>query len=260
MLEGKRALVTGSTAGIGLETALVLAKNGCSVALNGFGDTEEIEKIQKSLEQKHGVSVFYHGANMKYPNEINDLIFQTKEVFGGIDILVNNAGIQHVAPIEDFSTDMWNSILAINLSSVFHTSKAVVPMMKEMGWGRIINVSSVHGLVASVNKSAYVAAKHGVVGLTKTIALECAGTGVTCNSISPGFVLTTLIQDQIKARAIELGDSYEDAASNLLAEKQPSGQFVKPSAIAETVAFLCSPAADQITGIAIPIDGGWTAR
>jgi len=260
ILKNKRAIITGSTSGIGLGIAKVLAENGCNITLNGFGKAEEIKQIKEDISKNFGVQVLYHPADMRKPNEIRQMIQETKQKFGGIDILVNNAGIQFVAPVHEFPEEKWNAIIDINLNAVFHATAAVLPLMQSQKWGRIINISSVHGLVASVNKSAYVAAKHAVVGFTKTVALENAGLGITCNSINPGWVLTPLVQLQIEARAKEKNMSIEAATHDLLFEKQPSLQFAKTTDIGDLVRFLCTSSADQITGISIPIDGGWVAR
>jgi len=259
-LIGKRCIITGSTSGIGLGIARSLAKEGCSLMLNGFGDAKEIDQLQKSLRKEFNVNIEYHPADMTKPMEIKDMIAKSESIFGGVDILINNAGIQHVSPIEDFPLEKWDSIIAINLSSSFHTIKGCLPGMKTRKWGRIINIASVHGLVASVNKSAYVAAKHGIVGLTKAVALETAGSGVTCNSINPGWVRTPLVEKQIEAKAKQNNISIGAAAEELLREKQPSKQFVSVEQLAGTVIFLCSENANQITGISVPVDGGWTAQ
>ena len=256
MLKGKTALVTGSTSGIGLGMALTLAKNGANVMLNGFGDVE----AAKAEVAAHGTKVSYHGADMSKPAEIEAMVKACEAEFGTLDILVNNAGIQHVANIEDFPADRWDAIIAINLSSAFHTTRHALPGMKQRNWGRVLNIASVHGLVASAQKSAYVAAKHGIVGFTKTAALECATTGITHNAICPGWVLTPLVQKQIDARAAQGGISNEAAKRELLAEKQPSLQFTTPEQLAELALFLCSPAADNIRGVAWNVDGGWVAQ
>ncbi|MHA1536684.1 MAG: 3-hydroxybutyrate dehydrogenase [Alphaproteobacteria bacterium] len=260
MLKSKTALVTGSTSGIGLAIASALAGAGADIMLNGFGDAGEIEKIRKYLEDEHGIRAGYNGADLTRPEEVGGLIEATLATFDGIDILVNNAGTQHTAAIEDFPPEKWDAVLALNLSAAFHAMRLVVPHMRQRGWGRIVNTASVHGLVASKEKAAYVAAKHGLVGLTKVVALETAGAGITCNAFCPGWTLTELIQPQIDARAEALGGDVEAAGRDLLKEKQPSGEFVTTDQIGALVVFLCSDAAAQITGIALPIDGGWTAQ
>jgi 3-hydroxybutyrate dehydrogenase len=260
MLKDKTAVVTGSTSGIGLGIARSLAKNGCNIMLNGFGSSDNIEQLRAELAETCGVKVIHSGADMSRPPEIQELVTTAASEFGGIDILVNNAGIQHTAPIEKFPPDKWDAIIAVNLSSSFHTIHHALPHMKRNGWGRIINISSVHGLVASVNKAAYVTAKHGLIGLTRVVALETAGSGITCNAICPGWVRTELVEPQIIARARDLGVDIEEGGRNLLAEKQPSQQFVTVEQLAELVLFLCSSAATQLTGAALPVDGGWTAQ
>jgi 3-hydroxybutyrate dehydrogenase len=260
MLTGKNAIVTGSTSGIGKGIAEALAGAGANVMLNGFGDAAEIEKQRAALAAKAKVEIAFHGADMSKPAEIRDLVAAAQAKFGGVDILVNNAGIQFVAPIDQFPDDRWDSIIAINLSSAFHAIKAALPGMRKAGWGRVINIASAHGLVASADKSAYVAAKHGIVGLTKTVALEAAGSGVTCVAICPGWVLTPLVQKQIDAKAAAEKLSPEAAKAALLVEKQPSKEFATPEQIAETALFLCSSAAAQITGSTIALDGGWLAQ
>jgi len=256
MLKGKTALVTGSTSGIGLGLALALARQGANVMLNGFGDVEGAKAQVAAL----GGGVAYHGADMSKPAEIEAMVHACESAFGAVDILVNNAGIQHVAPIEDFPVDRWDAVIAINLSSAFHAMRVALPGMKLRNWGRVINLASVHGLVASAQKSAYVAAKHGVVGLTKVAALETATTGVTVNAICPGWVLTPLVQKQVDARAAQAGIGNEEAKRQLLAEKQPSLQFTTTEQLAELALFLCSPAADNIRGVAWNVDGGWLAQ
>jgi 3-hydroxybutyrate dehydrogenase len=256
MLKGKTALVTGSTSGIGLGIALTLARQGADLILNGFGDTE----AAKAQVGATGVRVGYHGADMSKPADIESMMTYAAAEFGGVDILVNNAGIQHVADVDQFPVERWDAILAINLSSAFHTMRLALPGMKAKGWGRVINVASVHGLVASSAKSAYVAAKHGVVGLTKVAALETATTGVTVNAICPGWVLTPLVQKQVDARAERDGISNEAAQRALLAEKEPSMQFTTPEQLGELAVFFCSPAADNVRGVAWAMDGGWTAQ
>jgi len=256
MLNGKTALVTGSTSGIGLGLALALAKQGAKLMLNGFGDHEGPLAQVRAL----GATAAYHGADMSKPAEIEDMMRQCEATLGGPDILVNNAGIQFVANVEDFPVERWDAILAINLSSAFHTMRAALPGMKARGWGRIINVASTHGLVASAQKSAYVAAKHGILGLTKAAALENAASGITVNAICPGWVLTPLVQKQIEARAAQGGIAIDEAKRQLLAEKQPSLRFTTPEQLAELAVFMCSPAADNVVGVAWNMDGGWTAQ
>ena len=260
MLKGKSAIVTGSTSGIGLGMARALARNGANVMLNGFGDAGEIEKLRSGIESEFGVTVRYSGADMSKPEQIEELVETAASEFGGLEIIVNNAGIQHTAPVEEFPPERWEAIIRINLSAVFYGIHWALPHLRRKGWGRIINIASVHGLVASVNKAAYIAAKHGVVGLTKTVALETAGSGITCNAICPGWVLTPLVQKQVDDRAAQKKLSNDEAKRELLSEKQPSGQFVTPEQIGELMVFLCSPGADQMTGAAIPIDGAWTAQ
>ncbi len=255
-LKGKTALITGSTSGIGLGIAIELAKQGVNIVMNGFGDVEGAKAQVAAL----GVQVEYHGGDMSKPDEIEALMKFAAERFVGVDILVNNAGIQFVSSIEDFPVERWNAIIAINLSSAFHTTRLAVPHMREKNWGRIINVASAHGLVASAGKSAYVAAKHGIVGLTKSVALETATTGVTCNAICPGWVLTALVQKQIDDRAAREKISVEQATKELLQEKEPSLQFTTPEQLGGMAVFLCSPAADNVRGQAWASDGGWTAQ
>ena len=256
MLKGKTALVTGSTSGIGLGIAKALAEQGANIMMNGFGEKDAAMAEVKAF----GVEVDYHGADMSKPSEIEAMMQAAEKRFGAVDILVNNAGIQHVANVEDFPVDRWDAIIAINLSSAFHTTRMALPGMKQRNWGRIINLASVHGLVASAQKSAYVAAKHGIVGLTKVTALETAQTGVTCNAICPGWVLTPLVQKQVDARAEKDQVSNEEAKKRLLSEKQPSGEFVTPDQLAALAVFFCSPAATQIRGVAWNMDGGWVAQ
>ena len=256
MLKGKTALVTGSTSGIGLGIAKALAEQGANIMMNGFGEKDAAMAQVKAF----GVEVDYHGADMSKPAEIEAMMQVAEKRFGTVDILVNNAGIQHVANVEDFPVDRWDAIIAINLSSAFHTTRLAMPGMKQRNWGRIINLASVHGLVGSAQKSAYVAAKHGIVGLTKVTALETAQTGVTCNAICPGWVLTPLVQKQVDARAEKDQVNNEEAKKRLLSEKQPSGEFVTPEQLAALAVFFCSPAATQIRGVAWNMDGGWVAQ
>jgi 3-hydroxybutyrate dehydrogenase len=256
MLKGKTALVTGSTSGIGLGIALKLAAQGANVVLNGFGEVDAAKKEVAAL----GVKVGYHGADMSKPAEIEAMMAYAQAEFGGVDVLVNNAGIQHVANVEDFPVEKWDAIIAINLSSAFHATRLALPGMKAKNWGRVINVASTHGLVASAGKSAYVASKHGVIGFTKAAALETATIGVTVNAICPGWVLTPLVQKQIDARAAKEGLSQDVAKRDLLAEKQPSLQFTTPEQLGELAVFLCSPAADNVRGVAWNVDGGWVAQ
>jgi 3-hydroxybutyrate dehydrogenase len=259
-LEGKSALVTGSTSGIGLGIARALGAQGASVMLNGFGDAREIERLRAGLASELGIRVAFDGADISQPGKVRDMVAAAARELGGVDILVNNAGIQHTAPVDQFPDERWDAVIAINLSSNFHAVKAALPHMKRRNWGRIVNIASAHGLVASVHKAAYVAAKHGVLGLTKTVALETAATGITCNAICPGWVLTPLVQKQIEDRAAREGIPAERARAELLAEKQPSGQFATPEQIGALAVFLCSEAAAQIRGAALPVDGGWVAQ
>lgn len=259
-LANKFALITGSTSGIGLGIAKSLASQGSNIILNGFGNANEIENLIKKLSDDYKVNVQYDGADLSKPDEIERMMNHIQRKHHGVDILVNNAGIQYVSPVEKFPVEKWNTILDINLSAVYHTTRLALPHMKQKNWGRIINVASVHGLVASVEKSAYVASKHAVVGLTKVIALENARTGVTANCICPGWVLTPLVQAQIEARAKSLGISYEEAKTKLLLEKQPSGGFVTPEQLGQLAVFLCSDAATEVRGVAWAMDGAWTAQ
>ena len=260
MLKGKVAVVTGSTSGIGLGVARALAEQGCDVMLNGFGDSGEIELLRKEIATNCCVRVLYSDADLADGDQCAALVKDTEARLGRVDILVNNAGIQHVSPVEGFPVDRWDAVIAVNLSSAFNTIRAALPGMKARGWGRLINVASAHGLVASANKSAYVAAKHGMIGLTKVVALETAEIDVTCNAICPGWVLTPLVQKQIDARAAAQGIGVEEAGRDLLSEKQPSKKFSTPEQIGGLAVFLCSPAADNITGASLPVDGGWTAQ
>jgi 3-hydroxybutyrate dehydrogenase len=260
MLKGKTALVTGSTSGIGLATARMLAEAGCNIVINGFGDKAAIEKERTGLEKDFGIKALYSGADMSKPAEIVAMIGAAEKNFGSLDVLVNNAGIQFVANIEDFPPEKWDAVIAINLSSSFHSIRAAVPGMKKRKWGRIINIASAHGLVASEQKVAYVSAKHGLVGMTKVVAIETANSGITCNAICPGWVLTPLVQKQIDDRAKASGKSVREEEIALLSEKQPMHQFTKPEGIGALAVFLCSDAAATITGSAYSIDGGWVAQ
>jgi 3-hydroxybutyrate dehydrogenase len=256
ILKGKTALVTGSTSGIGLGVAVCLAGEGANIVLNGFGDPSAAIAAVSAL----GVEVVHHAADMRSPDEIEALVQFATERFGSVDVLVNNAGIQYVAPVENFPVERWDAIIAINLSAAFHTTRLAIPGMRARNWGRVINIASTHGLVASAAKSAYVAAKHGIVGLTKAVALETATTGVTVNAICPGWVLTPLVQQQIDARAAAQGIAVEAASRELLAEKQPSLAFTTPEQVGGLAVFLCSPAANNVRGAAWAVDGGWTAQ
>jgi 3-hydroxybutyrate dehydrogenase len=260
MLKGKSAIVTGSTSGIGLGIAEALAAAGCNVMLNGFGDAQEIEKTRSDLETKNGVAVVYSGADMSKAESVTGMVREAEEKFGAVDILVNNAGIQHVSPIEDFPEAKYNAIIAINMSSNWHAIKAVMPGMKARKWGRILNLSSAHGLVASPYKTAYVMAKHGVVGLTKTIALETAQIGITCNAICPGYVRTPLVEKQIPDTAKTRGITEEEVVRDVMLSAQPTKQFVTVEQIGALAVFLASDSAAQITGASISVDGGWTAQ
>ena len=256
MLNGKTALITGSTSGIGLGLALAMAQNGANVMLNGFGDAQ----AARAEVAKLGGRVAYHGADMSKPAEIEAMVRACEAEFGSVDILVNNAGIQHVANVEDFPVDRWDAIIAINLSSAFHTTRLALPGMKSRNWGRVLNIASVHGLVASAQKSAYVAAKHGLVGFTKSAALECATTGITHNAICPGWVLTPLVQKQLDDRAKAGNMTMEAATTQLLGEKEPSLQFTTPEELGALAVFFCSPAGNNVRGVAWNMDGGWVAQ
>ena len=259
-LQGRSAVVTGSTSGIGLGVARALAAEGANVVLNGFGDRDQIETTRAELAAAHDVTVAYSGADLMRAQGVREMIATANEAFGAVDILVNNAGIQHVSPIEDFPEEKWDAILALNLSSAFHAIKAVLPQMRTRGYGRIINVASAHGLVASPFKSAYVAAKHGVLGLTKTVALEAATAPITCNAICPGYVWTPLVEKQIDDQARSHGISREAVIHDVLLAAQPNKRFATVDQIGALAAFLCSKAGDSITGAALPVDGGWTAH
>ena len=260
MLQGKVAVVTGSTGGIGLGVARALAADGASVMLNGFGDVDQIEAMRAQLTQEFGVGVAYDAADLGDPQGPTRLVEAASATFGRVDVLVNNAGIQHVAALEDFPVERWNAVIAINLTAVFLGMRAAIPGMRERGWGRIINIASAHGLVASTNKVAYVAAKHGVIGATKVAALELANSGVTVNAICPGWVLTPLVESQIAERAAARQTSVAAESEALLAEKQPMLSFTTPDSIGAMAHYLCSDAAATVTGAALSIDGGWTAQ
>ena len=255
-LKGKTALVTGSTSGIGLGIAIELAKQGAHIVMNGFGDVEGPKAQITAL----GVRAEYHGADMSKPAEIEAMMAFAADKFGGVDILVNNAGIQHVAPIESFAPEKWDAIIAINLSSAFHTTRLAIPFMRQKNWGRIINIASAHGLVASAQKSAYVAAKHGVLGLTKVTALETAEDGITCNAICPGYVRTPLVEHQIDDQARAHGIPRDKVITDVLLKNQPNKRFVEVAELAALALFLCSDNGASVTGVALPMDGGWTAQ
>jgi 3-hydroxybutyrate dehydrogenase len=259
-LEGTTAIVTGSTSGIGLGIARELARQGAAVLLNGFGDVEDIERVRAGLTEEFGVAVGYSGADMSRPDEVVEMVDMAGAELGPVGILVNNAGIQHTAPVEEFPPERWDAVLAINLSSCFHAIRSVLPGMRARNWGRIVNIASVHGLVGSLDKCAYVAAKHGLVGLTKVVALETAPTGITCNAVCPGWVLTGLVQNQIDALAERQGMPADEARQRLLADKQPSLEFATPEQFGALVVFLCTPQAAQVTGATLTVDGGWTAQ
>lgn len=260
MLKGKTALVTGSTSGIGLAIAESLARSGANIMLNGLGDAGEIEVIRESLEKRTGATVSFTGANLMKADACARLVTATQEKFGQLDILINNAGMQFVSPIEDFPVAKWDAIMALNLSAPFHTIRAALPAMKSTGWGRIINTGSAHSLVASPFKAAYVAAKHGLAGLTKTVAMETAEHGVTCNTICPGYVSTVLVDEQIRDTAKARGMTEQEVKQKVILEAQPTKEFVTVEQIAGLAVFLCSDAAASMTGAILPIDGGWTAH
>ena len=260
MLKGKVAVVTGSTSGIGLGIARALAAQGADIMINGFGEPAAIENLRQEIATTHGVGVAFSGADLSKPADATELIEHATRELGRVDVLVNNAGVQYVSPVHEFPVERWHAVIAINLTAVFLTTRAALPQMFERDWGRIINIASVHGLVASVDKSAYVASKHGVVGLTKTVALETATTGITCNALCPGWVLTPLVQKQIDALAAREKLDPEEAKVKLLGEKQPSLEFTTPEQLGALAVFLCSAAAAQLNGVALPVDGGWTAR
>ncbi len=260
MLKGKTALVTGSTSGIGRGIAEALAAQGANIILNGFGDADQIETLRQQIEQQHGVTVRYDGADLSQQAAIEAMMKKAIDEFGAIDVLVNNAGIQFVAPIDEFPVDKWNAILAINLTATFHTVRLALPAMKKKGWGRIINIASAHALVASPFKSAYVAAKHGIAGLTKTVALEVATQGITMNAICPGYVWTPLVEKQIPDTAKARGITEQQVIDDVLLKAQPTKQFVQIDQVAALASYLASDAAASVTGTIIPIDGGWTAQ
>ncbi|WNV12314.1 3-hydroxybutyrate dehydrogenase [Tardiphaga sp. 709] len=260
MLSGKSAIITGSTSGIGLGIARGLAASGVNIVLNGFGDANEIEAIRSEIADSHQVRVLYSGANMADGNDIAAMMTQAEQEFGGVDILVNNAGIQYVAPLEEFPVEKWDAIVAINLSSAFHTTRLAIPHMKAKSWGRIVNIASAHALVASPFKSAYVAAKHGIAGLTKTAALEVAEHGITVNAVCPGYVMTPLVEKQIPEQAKARGITEQQVISDVLLAAQPTKRFVTVEELSSVVNFLCTDHARSITGITLPVDGGWIAH
>jgi 3-hydroxybutyrate dehydrogenase len=260
MLKNRTALVTGSTSGIGAAIADQLAAQGANVILNGFGAADTIERLRADLAARHGVTVRYDGADLSRADAIEALLGRALAEFGVIDILVNNAGIQHVAPVEEFPPEQWDAILALNLTAAFHTTRLALPAMKAHHWGRIVNIASAHALVASPYKSAYVAAKHGIAGLTKTVALETATHGITVNAVCPGYVLTPLVEKQIPETARARGLTPEQVIRDVLLAAQPTKRFVTVDEVAALTVFLCSPAAASITGAVLPVDGGWTAQ
>jgi 3-hydroxybutyrate dehydrogenase len=260
MLQGKTAIVTGSTSGIGLGIAEAFAGAGANIVLNGFGDAVKIEQTRSELAQRTNARVVYSPADMGKPKAIEHMIRQTADTFGGVDIMVNNAGIQHVAPIEDFPDEKWDAILSINLSSAFHATKLVLPMMRRRGWGRVINVASAHALVASPYKAAYVAAKHGMLGLTKVTALEAAEDGITCNALCPGYVRTPLVERQIDDQARAHDIPRDKVIADVMLKEQPTKRFVEVEELAALALFLCSDGGSSVTGAALPVDGGWTAH
>ncbi len=259
-LTGKTAIITGSTSGIGKGIADSLAAQGCNIVLNGLGDQAAIEKDRAAMEKKYGVRVLYHGADMTKPDQIADLVTKTVQMLGGVDIVVNNAGIQYVCPVDEYPTEKWDTIIAINLSASFHMIRLCLPHMKKAGWGRVINLASAHALVASPFKSAYVAAKHGIAGLTKVVALEVAQQNITCNAICPGYVKTPLVENQIADTAKARGITEDDVINNVMLAAQPTKKFTKIDQLGDLAIFLCSDAAANITGVMLPVDGGWTAQ
>jgi 3-hydroxybutyrate dehydrogenase len=256
----KSAVITGSTSGIGKGVADALAASGVNIVLNGFGDTDAIEVQRADLEEKYGITAVYNGADMTKADEIRAMMAIAAEIFGSVDIVVNNAGIQHVSPIDEFPTEKWDAIIAINLTSAFHTTAAALPIMRKTGWGRVVNIASAHGLVASPFKSAYVAAKHGILGLTKTTALETAQDGITCNAICPGYVRTPLVEAQIPDTAKARGITEEEVVRDVILSAQPTKSFVGLEELGALTVFLCSDAAKSLTGASLPLDGGWTAK
>lgn len=260
MLKDKTALITGSTSGIGLGIARALAAQGVNIVLNGLGEAQEIERLRAGIESEFKVRAVYHGADMTKPEQIRDMCAKAIEMFGAVDVLVNNAGIQFVSPIDEFPDDKWNAIIAINLVSAFHTTKAVLPGMKKKGWGRVINLASAHGLIASPFKSAYIAAKHGMVGMTKSVALEVATQNITVNAICPGYVNTPLVQGQIRDQAKHHKISEKEVVETIMLQPQPTKKFIEIDELGALAVFLCSDSAQNITGAALPVDGGWTAR
>jgi len=259
-LHARTALITGSTSGIGLAVAQALAQEGCNIMINGFGEADAIAGLCRKIGDEHGVDIRHHGADMAQPDEIETCIADTLDAFGHIDILVNNAGVQHTAPVDEFPSGQWDRIIAINLSAAFHTARLALPAMRESGWGRIINMSSAHGLVGNLQRVAYISAKHGLMGLTKVIALETAEENITCNAICPGMVKTPLMDKLIGDYGAEHGLSDDAAAAAIMSVKQPSKKLIAPEHIGALAVFLCQPAGEQITGAALPIDGGWTVQ